>query len=60
VLQAIVPAEGIIADLADHDHADEQEVLVDARGVSFEIVERYPTPDMVAMLNPRPRPACRR
>jgi hypothetical protein len=42
LLQAIVPADRIIADLEDHDHADEQEVLVDARGVSFEIVERYP------------------
>jgi hypothetical protein len=41
LLQANVPAERIIASLADHDHADEQEVLVDARGLKFEIVERY-------------------
>ncbi len=41
LLQASIPAERIIADLADHDHADEQEVLVDARGLNFEIVERY-------------------
>jgi hypothetical protein len=61
VLQATVPAERIIVDLADHDYPDEQEVLVDARRLKCDVVERYPAVQPAGgALNPRPRPACRR
>jgi microcystin degradation protein MlrC len=40
VLHAYVPTSYVIADLTAHGHDGEDEFIVDARGLKFEIVER--------------------